>query len=121
MRNGTSSAKPETRSGEMDYPGIGGAVECIHVEIEPAHCEYAAVAGDRVEHRSAAGACDTEYDVAAAGIDESGPIVLRHQRHGAVIGQSNPVHPKRIRPRECDCASVSVKDVQASNSELQNR
>src|SRR6476620_11047025 len=44
MRDGNSSAKPETRSGEMDYPVIGCAVVCIHVEIEPAHCEYAAVA-----------------------------------------------------------------------------
>ncbi len=30
-------AKPEIRSGEVDYPVIGRAVECIHVEIEAAH------------------------------------------------------------------------------------
>ena len=67
----------------MDYPVIGCAVECIHVEIEPAHCEYAAVAGHRVELDPAAGACDGEYDVAIAGIDESGAIILCHERHAS--------------------------------------
>src|SRR5215469_6640644 len=54
MRDGGSVAKPETRSGEMDYLGIGGPVESIHVEIEPAHYEHAAVARDWVENRSGA-------------------------------------------------------------------
>ena len=95
----------------MDYPVIGCAVVCIHVEIEPAHCEYAAVAGHRVGTGSAAGACGGEYDVATAGLHESGAIVLCHEGQRAVIGQSHPVHPKRIRPHERDCASVSVEDV----------
>ena len=95
----------------MDYPVIGCAVVCIHVEIEPAHCEYAAVAGHRVRTGSAAGACGGEYDVATAGLHESGAIVLCHEGQRAVIGQSHPVHPKRIRPHERDRASVSVEDV----------
>ena len=112
MRNSRGAAKPEIRPGEVDYVIIGRAVECIHVEIEAAHCEYAAVAGDRIKDVPGARACDTEYDVAAAGVDESGAIVLCHQRFRAVIGQSNSVHPKGIRPRERDYASVSVKDIQ---------
>src|SRR5262249_42732469 len=74
MRNGGSVAKPKTRSGEMDYLGIGGPVESIHVEIEAAHCEHAAVARDWVENRSGAGARDAEYDVAGAGVDKGGLI-----------------------------------------------
>ena len=112
MRNSRGAAKPEIRPGEVDYVIIGRAVECIHVEIEAAHCEYAAVAGDRVKDVPGAGTCDGEYDVAAARVDESGAVVLCHQRFRAVIGQSHPVHPKWIRPRERDCASVSVKDIQ---------
>src|SRR6266436_1276376 len=111
MRNSRGAAEPEIRPGEMDYLDIGSAIECIHVEIEAAHCEYAAVAGDRIKDVPGAGACHGEYDVAVAGIDESGAIVLCHKRHRAVIGQSHPVHPKRIRPAECHCASVSVEDV----------
>ena len=86
MRDRGGLAKPEIRSGEVDYPVIGRAVECIHVEIEPAHCEHAAVAGDRVEDRSGAGACGTEYDVTAARIHEGGPIILCHKSHRTVIG-----------------------------------
>src|SRR5262249_7358839 len=84
MRDGGSFAKPKIRSGEMDYLGIGGPVECIHVEIEHAHDEHAAVARDWVENGSGAGACDAEYDVAVAGVDESGLIVSR--RHGHCAG-----------------------------------
>ena len=111
MRNSRGAAEPETRPGQMDYLDIGSAIECIHVEIEAAHCEHAAVTGDRIKDVPGARACDTEYDVAAAGVDKSGAIVLCHQRFRAVIGQSHPVHPKWIRPRARDCASVSVKDV----------
>src|SRR5437868_5697771 len=96
----------------MDNTVIRDAVKRIHIEIEAAHCEYAAVAGDRIKDVPGARACDTEYDVAAAGVDESGAIVLCHQRLRAVIGQSHSVHPKGIRPHECDGASVSVKDIQ---------
>src|SRR6266478_4228472 len=112
MRHGRGSAEPEIRPGEMDYLGIGRAIECIHVEIEAAHCEYAAVAGDRIKDVPGARACDTEYDVAAAGVDESGAIILCHKRFRAVIGQSHAVHPKGIRPHACDRASVSVKYIQ---------
>src|SRR5262252_3807184 len=99
LRDGGSFAKPKIRLGEMDYLGIGGPVECIHVEIEAAHCEHAAVARDWVENGSGAGACDAEYDVAVAGVDEGGFIVLRHKGHRAVIGQSHAVHSKWICPR----------------------
>ena len=112
MRNSRGAAEPEIRPGQMDYLDVGRAIECVHVEIEAAHCEYAAVAGDRIKDVPGARACDTEYDVAAAGVDESGAIVLCHQRFRAVIGQSHSVHPKGIRPHERDCASVSVKDIQ---------
>jgi len=111
MRNSRGAAEPKTRPGQMDYLDIGSAIECIHVEIEAAHCEYAAVAGDRIKDVPGARVCDTEYDVAAAGVDESGAIVLCHQRFRAVVGQSNPIHSKRIRPHERDCAGVSVEDV----------
>jgi len=112
MRNSRGAAEPEIRPGQMDYLDVGRAIECVHVEIEAAHCEYAAVAGDRIKDVPGARACDTEYEVAAAGVDESGAIVLCHQRFRAVIGQSHSVHSKWIRPHECDCASVSVKDIQ---------
>ena len=112
MRNSRGAAEPEIRPGQMDYLDVGRAIECVHVEIEAAHCEYAAVAGDRIKDVPGARACDTEYEVAAAGVDESGAIVLCHQRFRAVIGQSHSVHPKGIRPHERDCASVSVKDIQ---------
>src|SRR6476660_3678866 len=95
----------------MDYPVIGCAVVCIDVEIEPAHCEYGAVSGHRVRTGSGPGACGGEYDVATAGLHESGAIVLCHERQRAIVGQSHPVHPKRIRPTERDRASVSVEDV----------
>jgi hypothetical protein len=95
----------------MDHPVIGRAVVCIYVEIEPTHCEYAAVAGHRVEIRPGSRACGTEHDISTARLHESGAIVLCHERHRAVIGQSDPIHAKRIRPRECDCARVSVEDV----------
>jgi len=112
VRNIGGAAEPETRPGEMDYLDVGSAIECIHVETEAAHCEYAAVAGDRIKNVPGARACDTEYDVAAAGVDKSGAIILCHERLRAVIGQSHSVHPKRIRPHERDCASISVKDIQ---------
>src|SRR5215471_19386106 len=99
MRDGGSFAKPKIRSGEMDYLDIGGPIECIHVEIEAARYEHAAVARDWVENGSGARACDAEYNVAVAGVDESGFIVLRHEGHRAVIGQSHAVHSKWIRPR----------------------
>src|SRR6476620_3641140 len=69
MRNSRVAAEPETRPGQMDYLDIGSAIECIHVEIEAAHREYAAVAGDRIKDVPGARVCDTEYDVAAAGVD----------------------------------------------------
>jgi hypothetical protein len=112
MRHGTGAAEPETRSGEMDYLDISRAIECVYVEIETAHCKYVAVAGNWIEDVPRARPCDTEYDVAAAGVDESAAIVLCHKRFRAVIGQSDAVHPKWIRPRACDCARVSVKDIQ---------
>ena len=112
MRNRRGAAEPEIPPGEMDYLDIGSAIECIHVEIEAAYCEYAAVAGDWIKDVPGARACDGEYDVAAAGVDESGAIVLCDQRFRAVIGQSHSVHPKWIRPHERDCASASVKDIQ---------
>src|SRR5438094_8477429 len=111
-QNSRGATEPEIRPREMDYLDVGRAIECIHVEIEAAHCEYAAVAGDRIKDVPGARACDTEYDVAAAGVDESGAIVLCHKRLRAVIGQSHSVHPKGIRPYERDRASVSVKDIQ---------
>jgi len=111
MRNSRAAAEPKTRPGEMDYLGVSGAIECIDIEIEAAHCEYAAVAGDWIEDVPGARACDTEYDVAAAGIDERGTIVLCHKSDGAVVGQSHPVHAEWIRPCARNCASVSVKDV----------
>ena len=79
MRNSRGAAEPETRSSQMDYLDVGGAIECIDVEVETAHYEDAAITGDRIEDISCARACDTEYDVAAAGIDESGAIILCHQ------------------------------------------
>ena len=91
---------------------IGGAVECIDVETEAAYREYAAVTGDVVENISGAGACDAEDDVAVAGVDEGGFIILCDQGYRAVIGQSYPIHPKWIRPHECDRSSITVKDIQ---------
>src|SRR6476660_5081930 len=111
MRNSRGATEPETRPGQMDYLDIGSAIECIHVEIEAAHCEHAAVTGDRIKDVPGARACYGENDVAAAGLHESGAIVLCHEGQRAVIGQSHPVHPKWIRPHERDCASVSVEDV----------
>jgi len=80
-------------------------------KLKAAHCEYAAVAGDRIKDVPGARACDTEYDVATAGVDESGRDCPVSPALRAVIGQSHSVHPKRIRPRERDRASASVKDV----------
>src|SRR5215471_6218207 len=112
MGDSGGPAKPETRPGEVNNLRIGGAVECIDVEIEAAYREYAAVTGDRVENISGAGACDAEDDVAVAGVDKSGFIILRHEGHRTVIGQSYSIHPKWICPHECDRASISVKDIQ---------
>ena len=112
MRNGTGAAEPEIRPAEMDYLHIGGAIEGIYVKIEAAHYEHAAIAGDWIEDVPGARACDTEYDVTAAGIDEGGAIVLCHKGFRAVIGQSHAVHPKWIRPGACDGASIGVKDIQ---------
>ena len=98
MRNSRGAAEPETRPSEMDYLDIGSAIECIHVEIEAAHCEYAAIAGDWIKDVPGARARDTEYDVAAAAVDKSGAIVLRYKRLRAIIGQSHSVHPEWVRP-----------------------
>jgi len=95
----------------VDYLSVGGAVECVYVEIEAAYHEHGAVAGDLVKDQPGARAWDAEYDVAAAGIDERGTIVLCHKSNGAVVGQSHPVHAEWIRPCARNCASVSVKDV----------
>ena len=64
MRHSRGAAEPEIRPGQMDYLDVGSAIECIHVEIEAAHCEYAAVTGDWIKDVPSARACDGEYDVA---------------------------------------------------------
>ncbi len=79
MRNSRGAAEPEIRPGEMDYLGVGGAIECIDVEVETAHCEDAAIARDRIKDVAGTRSCDTKHYVATTGIDKGGAIILCYQ------------------------------------------
>src|SRR5512142_958917 len=97
----------------VNDPGVGSPVVRIHIEIEAAHREHAAVTGDRVVNQTCAGPCDAEHNVARRGIDQSGLVILRDESDRTVIGQSHSVHSKTIRPRSSDRASGSIKDIES--------
>jgi len=101
-------AEPVIRLTEVNHSLVSRAIIHVNIKTEAISNKHVPIARNPVKNVTGSGAGDTEYDVAAAGIDQGGEIILRDECDRTVIGQIDSIHSKRIRPHESHRAPVSA-------------